>query len=80
MRRIRKAFGGKSDKAAGKAPAVNEAGDSTDEDVEESAFGLEVLAEGVDPIVEYDSMNRPLDLPKTTNCCIVIEVLLRFMA
>jgi hypothetical protein len=56
MRRgIRGLFQRKSDKKKGEASVTEDATDATDELVDETALGLEVWVQGVNPTVEYVS-------------------------
>jgi hypothetical protein len=52
-RRLRDLLTSKSDKKAGEATATELADRTIDAPLDDTAWGLDVLVEGVDPVVEY---------------------------
>jgi hypothetical protein len=53
LRGIRNLLERKSDKKAGQAAATEDADDVADEPLDNTALGLDVWVQGVNPIVEY---------------------------
>ena len=57
MRRaIRNLLGGNSDEKSGQAAATEDATDAIDESHDDTALGLDVWVQGVNPLVEYVSL------------------------
>ena len=52
MRRLRNLLRSKSDKKTGQAAAAEDADDAVDDPLDDTALGLDVWVQGVNPIVE----------------------------
>jgi hypothetical protein len=66
MRRAVRNLLRKSDKKTGQAAVAEDADDAVDDSLDDTAFGLEVWAQGVNPIVEYVSLSFQSHLPACT--------------
>jgi hypothetical protein len=56
----------KSDKKTGQAAVEEDADDAVDGPLDDTALGLDVWAQGVNPIVEYVSLSFEFHLPACT--------------
>ena len=72
MRRgIRNILQRKSDKTAGQAATTEDADDTADEPLDDTALGLDVWVQGVNPIVEYVSLSSQSHPPACTTLVFV---------